>query len=146
MYWIYRKFRQYILDRHESEKIRDAKLDEALESVSQYPEYRKQSLQIQEKLESQIQELRVAQESNNDRLAKMEDALNRRERNKLRARLLESYRFYTNVERNPDQSWTRMEAEAFWELFRDYEDAGGNGYMHSEVQPAMERLKIIEME
>lgn len=41
MYWIYRKFRQYILDRHESEKIRDAKLDEALESVSQYPEYRK---------------------------------------------------------------------------------------------------------
>lgn len=41
MYWIYRKFRQSILDRHESEKIRDAKLDKALESVSQYPEYRK---------------------------------------------------------------------------------------------------------
>lgn len=146
MCWIYRKFRQYILDRHEAEKIRDIKLDEALDSVHQYPEYRKQSLEIQKKLESQIGELRSAQELNNERLAKMEDDLKRRERNKLRSRLLESYRFYTNVERNPSQSWTRMEAEAFWELFRDYEDAGGNGYMHSEVQPAMERLKIIEME
>ena len=63
----------------------------------------------------------------------MENDLKRRERNKLRARLLQSYRFYTNPERNPSQSWTRMEAEAFWELFRDYEDANGNGYIHTEV-------------
>lgn len=37
-----------------------------------------------------------------------------------------------------------MEAEAFWELFRDYEDLGGDGYMHTEVQPAMERLVVTE--
>lgn len=76
----------------------------------------------------------------------MEDDQRRRERNKLRARLLESYRFYTNPEKNASQSWTRMEAEAFWELFHDYEEAGGNGYIHSEVQPAMERLTIEEMD
>ena len=37
-----------------------------------------------------------------------------------------------------------MESEAFWELFREYEDAGGNGYMHTEVLPAMELLTVVE--
>ena len=37
-----------------------------------------------------------------------------------------------------------MEAEAFWGLFRDYEEAGGDGYMHTVVQPAMEKLRIRE--
>ena len=39
-----------------------------------------------------------------------------------------------------------MEAEAFWELFKDYEDVDGDGYVHSEVQPAMNLLEVIEME
>lgn len=38
-----------------------------------------------------------------------------------------------------------MEAEAFWELFSDYEEAGGNGYMHTVVQPAMNRLTVIDL-
>ena len=37
-----------------------------------------------------------------------------------------------------------MEAEAVWGLFRDYEEAGGDGYMHTVVQPAMEKLRIRE--
>ena len=75
----------------------------------------------------------------------MQEENNRRERNKLRDRLLQSHRYYTNPKLNPNQSWTAMEAEAFWELFRDYEDAGGNGYVHSVVQPAMEQLTVIEI-
>lgn len=35
-------------------------------------------------------------------------------------------------------------SEAFWELFKDYEDAGGNGYVHTEVLPAMQRIRIVE--
>ena len=38
-----------------------------------------------------------------------------------------------------------MESDAFWKTFGDYEDAGGDGHMHSEVQPAMRRLEIIPM-
>ncbi len=38
-----------------------------------------------------------------------------------------------------------MEAEAFWELFRDYEEAGGNGYMHTVVQPEMERPDVSDV-
>lgn len=75
----------------------------------------------------------------------MKEENKRRERNKLRDRLLQSHRYYTNKKVNVRQGWTRMEAEAFWELFHDYEDAGGDGYMHTVVQPEMEQLRIIEM-
>ncbi len=78
------------------------------------------------------------------RLESMEEANKRRECNKLRDRLLQSYRYYTNADVNPSLSWTRMEAEAFWGLFRDYEEVGGNGYMHTVVQPAMEKLRVRE--
>ena len=36
--------------------------------------------------------------------------------------------------------------EAFWELFKEYEDAGGDGYIHTVVQPAMNLLKVIDIE
>ena len=128
--------RDHLIKVHESEKKRDEQLHEALEAVRKYPEYRRKS---------EIQALRKSQEENMERLVAMEELTKRRERNKLRDRLLQNYRFYTNPETNPNMSWTRMESEAFWELFRDYEDAGGNGYVHTEVLPAMERLTVIEV-
>ena len=88
----------------------------------------------------------MAQEENNERLRKMEDAQMKLERNKLRDRLLQSYRFYTDKEKNPTLSWSRMEAEAFWELFGEYEERGGNGFVHTEVQPAMNRLTVVEVD
>ena len=39
-----------------------------------------------------------------------------------------------------------MEAQAFWELFGDYEKLDGDGYIHSVVQPAMTLLATIEMD
>ena len=38
-----------------------------------------------------------------------------------------------------------MESESFWELFKDYEEMDGDGYVHTDVQPAMNQLEIIEM-
>lgn len=146
LFFIYKKIRDYLIKKHDADKKRDEELKEALEAVRKYPEYRQQSIKIQQLLEGEIQELRTMQEESMNRLMQMEEQTERRERNKLRDRLLQNYRYYTNKESNPSQSWTRMESEAFWELFRDYEDAGGDGYVHSEVQPAMERLTIIEHE
>ena len=170
MYCIYQLVKKYFDDkskaqneREQAEKKRDADLKEALDAVRKYPEYRKQSIQIQQLLENEIQEtrqqslkiqalleqeiqeLRVMIQDDKDRLVNIEEQERRRECNKLRDMLLQNYRYYTNKERNPSQSWTQMEAEAFWELFRDYEDLGGDGYMHTEVQPAMERLIVIDL-
>lgn len=170
MFFIYKQVKKYFdekikaqNERAQAEKKKDADIQEALTAVRKYPEYRQQSIKIQELLEGEIQEtrqqsikiqalleeeiqeLRVMIEEDKKRLARVEEQENRRECNKLRDMLLQNYRYYTNKERNPSQSWTQMEAEAFWELFRDYEDLGGDGYMHTDVQPAMERLIVVEV-
>ena len=152
MFFIYKQVKKYFdekikaqNERAQAEKKRDADIQEALVAVRKYPEYRQQSIKIQELLEGEIQELRVMTQEDKERLARMEEQDRRSECNKLRDLLLKYYRQYANKEINPKQSWTRMEAEAFWELFRDYEDLGGNGYMHTVVQPEMERLIVVEM-
>lgn len=128
--------------REKADEDRDQKLDKALAAIDKYPEYRAQSLRVQKELEDKISELTKSQDANTKKLHEMEETQNRESRNRLRDILLERYRYYTDPLRNPGQSWTTMEAEAFRELFGDYERAGGDGYMHSVVQPAMNRLRI----
>lgn len=142
----YRKVKDYLIAKHDADKLRDEQLQEALTAVRKYPEYRKQSIQIQHELEDENCAVRKDIQALTKRIEKMEEDTKRRERNKIRDRLLQNYRYYTNTETNPTQSWSRMEADAFWELFKEYEENGGDGYMHSEVQPAMNKLTIIEHE
>ena len=144
LYLIYKTVRDFLIERYEAEKARDQRINEALDAVHKYPEYRAQSIKIQQTLENEIQNIRKTMERYQARLDSVEETNKRRECNKLRDRLLQSYRYYTNEETNPSKSWTQMEAEAFWGLFRDYEEAGGNGYMHSVVQPAMTELIVRE--
>ena len=96
-------------------------------------------------LQEEIQEIKNDVQKLMKRFEEIEEENKKRERSKLRDMLLQNYRHYTNINQNPSQSWTKMESEAFWELFREYEDAGGDGYMHTVVQPEMERLTIIEI-
>lgn len=127
------------------EELKQQKLEEAWSATQKYPEYRKQSIHVQELLEGEIQEIREAIQTMMRRFDEIEEQNKKRECSKLRDMLLQNYRHYTNPHHNPSQSWTKMEAEAFWELFREYEEAGGNGYMHTVVQPEMERLDIIDL-
>ena len=136
---------------YEAKRQKDEQMRQTWEAVSKYPEYRKQSVQIQQLLEGEIQEIREMQRQNTKALKELqarmdqnEEQSNRRNRNKLRDLLLQNFRYYTNPKTNPNQTWTHMEAETFWELFRDYEDMGGNGYVHSEVLPKMEQLLIVD--
>ena len=113
LYLIYKKVRDFLIERYEAEKARDQRINEALDAVHKYPEYRAQSIKIQQTLENEIQTIRQAMERYQARLDSVEEANKRRECNKLRDRLLQSYRYYTNEETNPSKSWTQMEAEAF---------------------------------
>lgn len=157
----YRGYKQFIkyldnkkeiaIQKHEAEKTKDEQLKKVLEEVNKYPQYREQSRQIQKEFRDEIDGLKQTQQILADTqgviqktLRDMQDTQNKRDRNKLRDRLLQSYRYYTNPERNPSQSWTNMEAEAFWGMFGDYEEAGGDGFIHTVVQPAMNRLKVTD--
>ncbi len=134
---LYKKVKNYILERHDAEQTRDEQLAKALDSISKYPEYRAQSLKIQDELRGEIAELRSSQQQTAQRRLEMEESQRMLERNKLRDRLLQGYRYYT-----AQGEWTIMEAEAFWELFREYESRGGNGYMHRVVEPTMRALPV----
>lgn len=129
----------------EEEKEHKKKVDEAWEVTRKYPAYHQESIDIRDGLKKEIKEMREYFDEMMKRFDKMEEQNKKRECSKLRDMLLQNYRYYTNINQNPSQSWTRMESEAFWELFREYEEAGGNGYMHTEVLPAMQRLNIIEV-
>ena len=73
------------------------------------------------------------------------DRLEKREKNALRAKLLNEYRLFTDETKNPLLAWSEMEHHAFFELVRDYEDLGGNDYVHSTVIPAVNELDVISM-
>ena len=47
---LWRKVRKYILERHDAEQERDKQLAQALDSINKYPQYRAQSLKIQQEL------------------------------------------------------------------------------------------------
>ena len=105
--------------------------------------YRQQSLEKQASIEKHFSDI----DSKIDNLIQMVNAQHEEtreiKRNELREKLLSMYRFYTSIEQNPKQEWNEMEAEVFWDLFKDYEKLGGNGFMHNTVKPAMNALKVV---
>lgn len=130
----------------EAEKSRNEQIKEALEAVSHYPEYREQSKKIQQELKTELGKTRESLQDLSTRVDTMEQGRKEEDLHKLRDLLIKAYNYYADPEKNPSGAWTRMEAESFWDLFYDYEAKGGDGYIHSTVQPAMERLRIIEMD
>ena len=131
---------------------RDAKIAALETQVSAYPGYRAQSLQIQASLQNTDKEILNAcneikksildnQNILNERLNRLE----KREKNTIRAKLLDEYRLFTDEAKNPMLAWSEMEHHAFFELVQDYEDLNGNDYVHTTVIPAMNELMVVSM-
>lgn len=133
-------------------QARDAKIASLEAAVNALPGYRAQSLQIQQQLQSSDKDILNLcteikngvvdnQKSLNERL----DRLEKREKNAIRAKLLDEYRLFTDESKNPMLAWSEMEHHAFFELVRDYEDLHGNDYVHSTVIPAINELEVVPM-
>ena len=133
---LYRKVKTYILERHDAEQERDEKLAQALDSINRYPQYRAQSLKIQDELRGEIAELRSSQQQTAQRLQKMDEEQKALKRNELRDRLLEAHRYYTGK-----GAWNAMEATVFWELFHDYEKLGGDASYMGRLSPPCGRCQ-----
>ena len=89
----------------------EERLAKVEEAVGHYPEYRAQSLQIQNQLEQTdknilevCDSIKSAVIDTGERLDKRLDDLERREKNSLRAKILEEYRLYTDERKNPKQA------------------------------------------
>lgn len=130
----------------------DYKIAQIQEVVDKMPVYRQQSLDIQESLRASDKEIvdlchTIANEVLQNRNDVMEKLirLENREKNALRAKILEEHRLYTDESRNPMGAWSEMEEHSFRELVKDYEALGGNDYVHNTVLPEINRLNVISM-
>jgi len=134
------------------DQVRDARIAALQAAVDALPSYRAQSLQIQTQLQTTDREILSACEAiqrgvadNQHVLNERLDRLEKREKNALRQKILQEHRLFTDESMNPMRAWTEMEHHSFFELVKDYEDLGGNDYVHSDVLPDMNRLRVIPM-
>jgi mRNA-degrading endonuclease RelE of RelBE toxin-antitoxin system len=131
---------------------RDVKIAALENAVNALPGYRAQSLSIQAQLQNTDKEIlgmcsaiKDSVKENQDILNYRLDRLEKREKNTYRAKILDEYRLFTDERKNPMRAWSEMEHHAFFELVKDYEDLGGNDYVHSTVLPAMNELEVVQM-
>ncbi len=152
IYIAYKKLKDKIIGSYKERKQQQDDIDEALTGVRNMPKYREQSIAIQTELKhadekiletcNKIQDgVNENQRILNERLDRLED----RERNALRAKILDMHRLFTSKKMNPMQAWTEMERDAFNDLIVDYESLNGNGHVHTVVIPEMNQLKVIPM-
>lgn len=133
--WIaYKKLKDKIIGSHEERKKQKADIKEALDGVKAVD----QLIDTCNKIQDGVNE---NQRILNERLDRLED----RERNALRAKILDMHRTFTSKRMNPMQAWTEMERDAFNDLILDYESLNGNGHVHTVVIPEMNRLRVILM-
>jgi hypothetical protein len=133
-------------------QARDLKIATLEAAVNALPAYRAQSLQIQTQLQATDNTILAACDDikkgvleNQNILNARLDRLEKREKNAIRAKLLDEYRLFTDESKNPMRAWSEMEHHAFFELVKDYEDLNGNDYVHSTVIPAMNELNVVLM-
>lgn len=145
LYQVWRKFKEYLTEKYETDKEQQRNIQEVIEQAKAYPGWRQQSLDIQKQFTDSISELGKEQKKQALRLEKIEGANRKRELNKIFNQLLNGFQYYTSTEKNPMQAWTEMEASSFWNMFEDYEELGGDGYVHTEIKPKMDMLTKIPM-
>ncbi len=142
---IYKIVAAHFREKYRIEMEKEEQMKGILEQVKMYPAWREQSIERQKEFTQAIDKLQRNQAEITKELKDIEERRKKTKRNELRDRLLQTYRYFTNKEKNPLLAWSEMEAEAFWKVFGDYEDAGGDGDMHTTVQPAMRRLEVVPM-
>lgn len=152
VFGIYKKAEKKILENHDADVQRDKDIEEALTGVRAMPGYRQQSLDIQKELKNADSEIlntcatiQAGVAENQKILVERLDKLESRERNSLKAKILDMHRLFTSKQKNPMQAWTEMERDAFNDLITDYESLNGNGHVHTVVIPDMNKLSVVPM-
>lgn len=153
LFSIYKQIKKYVnskikeqQDKGEEEKKYKEKINKSYDYIHEHQnEYKTINEKVQ-KIENDKNGIMDELKKISGRIEKMEDDMRRREKNQLRDLLIKYYRHYTNKRLNPERTWTNMEKQAFDALLEDYEEAGGNDYIHTVVKPAMDLLLVADID
>lgn len=96
----------------------------------------KQSIIHDEMIKKDISSLTDTVNGIANTLNSMQEKENETKLKELKGSLIRYYNRYKDI-----GEWSKLEKDAFWDLFDDYEKRGGDGYIHSIVEPAMRELK-----
>ena len=130
---------------HDRMQEKDNTLTKVVEKTNALDIELKNIVKTQDSIISSIDNFSKAQNELINQVTSFEKVMKTQSCNKLRDRIVQIYRYYTSVDKNPMQEWTEMEKDAFDRLFADYEDLGGDGYVHSTIEPAMNSLGVVDM-
>lgn len=112
----------------------------AIEALSKkHEEDTNQSIRHDEMIREDIKDIKETIDNIAMRFEEMQKKNNETKLKELKDTLINYYNKYRVT-----GEWTKLEKEAFWDLFDDYEKRGGNGYIHSIVEPVMRELKEID--
>ena len=134
-----------IVEFHDKIQHKNKSLVEVGEKTKKLESDLEEIVKTQNSIIESISKISKAQEFLSSQIKDFEEVVKKQNLNKIRDRLIQSYRYYTNEERNPLKAWTEMEKDAFDRLFENYEELGGDGYIHSVVEPEMNSLEVIDM-
>lgn len=99
----------------------------------------RQSVRHDEMIKNDLAKLTETVNGIAETLERMQEKENETKLKELKDSLIRYYNKYKNSD-----GWTELEKDAFWDLFGDYEKRGGDGYIHTIVEPAMRELKEIK--
>lgn len=110
-----------------------------LELQETHEESVKQSIRHDELIKNDLISLTNTVNGIANTLSEMQKKDNETKIKELKDSLTRYYNKYKNI-----GEWSKLEKDAFWDLFEDYEERGGDGYMHTIVEPVMRELKEVD--
>lgn len=114
-------------------------VEDLKELHNKHEEDTKQSIRHDELIRNDLVALTTTVNSIASNLDDMKKKNNETKVKELKDTLINYYNKYKVI-----GEWSKLEKDAFWELFEDYESRGGNGFIHSMVEPVMRELKEID--
>lgn len=145
------KVYKFIVKTHDSLQEKNQVLDDLKRDVRELKEHtasKEQWKELKEKqsnLEEILNQILETQKILVEKQQTFEEENHSHNVNRLRDRLLQSYRYYTSEVKNPLLAWTEMEKEAFDNLLADYYAQGGNSFVHTKVDPEMASLEVVSL-
>lgn len=106
---------------------------------TQHEESVKQSIRHDEIIKGDILSLTDTVNGIANTLNCMQEKENETKLKELKGSLIRYYHKYKDI-----GEWSKLEKDAFWDLFDDYEKRGGDGYIHSIVEPVMRELREVD--